>query len=152
MTVDEIRKSLECGPLFGGYITKHGFTPYLHDYDLIVELPRGHRYRYRFSHVPLATVTTTVKDSMWRESWDDAYIYAAWQGSASPGAFVWGVCCSLAQPGAKYIEDSASAREWEARFGKPMHEVRIETNGHNIQLIFHDLRVEDIDPRESAKT
>jgi hypothetical protein len=90
-----------------------------------------------------------VKDSLWRDSWGDIYIdYSAWQGSGSPAGYVWGVRYSVAYPGAKYVEDSVAAREWETRFGKPMHEVRIETNGHNIQLIFHDLSVEDIGPAD----
>jgi hypothetical protein len=151
VTVDEIRKSLEHGPLFDGYITKHGFAPYLRDYDVIVKWPRSRRFLYRFTHVPLATVTTAVTDSVWRNSWDDVYIdYSVWQNSGSPDGYVWGVCYSVAYPGAKYVEASVTAREWESRFGKPMHEVRIETNGHNIQLIFHDLRVEEIGPADEG--
>ena len=107
MTVDEIRESLEHGPLFDGYILKHGFAPYIRDYDVVVEWPRHRRFLYRFSHVPLATVNTAVKDSTWRDSWGDIYIdYSARQGSGSPDGYVWGVCSFVAYPGAKYVEDS----------------------------------------------
>ena len=57
--------------------------------------------------------------------------------------YVWGVCESTVYPGAKYITDSRLAQEWTSRLGKLMHEVLIETNGHNFHLVFHDLSVRE---------
>jgi len=33
---------------------------------------------------------------------------------------------------------------WSARFGRPMHEVEIETNGHNLSIVFHDVDVRKV--------
>ena len=44
----------------------------------------------------------------------------------------------------RYNEDSRQAREWTQRLGKPMHHISIETNGHNLQLIFHELHITKI--------
>jgi hypothetical protein len=148
VTADEIRECLERGPLFDGYIVKHGFVPFLRDYDLVVVAvaspPRRPQYLYRFSHVPFATVTTAVSDEVWRKSWADDYTnFQTWQRVGSPPGYVWGVCYSVAYPGAKCVEDSILAREWSSRLGKPMHEVQIKTNGHDLTLIFHDLNMEE---------
>jgi len=56
------------------------------------------------------------------------------------------VMCELAYPGATYIDDSAKAKQWSNRLGKPMHEVLIETNGHSLDLVFHDLIVRELHP------
>ena len=46
-----------------------------------------------------------------------------------------------AYPGLLYVAESAAAREWTERLNKPMHEVDIETNAHNIRLVFHDVEI-----------
>lgn len=149
MTADEIRECLERGPLFDGYIVRHGFVSFLRDYDLVVvavaHLPRRTQYLYRFSHVPFVMVTTAVSDEIWKKSWADDYInFQAWQRVGSPPGYVWGVGYSVAYPGAKCFEDSKLAREWSSRLGKPMREVQIKTNGHDLTLVFHDLKMEDL--------
>jgi hypothetical protein len=104
-----------------------------------------HQYLYRFSHCPSAIVSTAVKDTNWQKSWDDVFTdYGAWERAGCPEGYVWGVCYSDAYPGASYIDNSALAQEWSRRLNKPMHEVRIETNGHNLALVFHDLIVKEL--------
>ncbi len=47
------------------------------------------------------------------------------------------------------------AREWTERLGQPMHEVLIKTNGHNFQLVFHDVSIHKIaqgDPETNILT
>jgi hypothetical protein len=143
MTNDEMRKALQ-EPLFDSAIVRHGFAVFLRDYDVVAEVNKR-QFLYRFSHCTSATVTTAVAASVWLESWADIYTnYAAWVRAGGPDGYVWGVCYSLAYPGAAYVENSAVAQEWAVRLGKPMHEVLIETNGHNLRLIFHDLSVREL--------
>jgi hypothetical protein len=143
MTVEEMRKKLS-DPLFDSNIVRHGFAPFLRDYDVVAEINES-QFLYRFSHCTTATVTTAVKDELWRQSWTNVYTdYSVWERAGHPEGYVWGVCYSLAYPGATYIEDSDLAREWTDRLGRPMHEVTIQTNGHNIGLIFHDLSVQEL--------
>jgi hypothetical protein len=143
MTIDEIRKALQ-EPLFDSSIVRHGFAPFLRDYDIVAEINKC-QFLYRFSHCTSATVTTAVSDRAWQKSWEDIYTdYSAWNGSGGPEGYVWGVCYSDAYPGATYVDNSVPAKEWANRLGHPMHEVRIETNGHNLDLVFHDLRVREI--------
>jgi hypothetical protein len=143
MTVEEIRKALQ-EPLFDSAIVRHGFAPFFRDYDLVACI-KEHQFLYRFSHCTAAWITTAVADSLWRESWDDIYIdHAAWERAGAPSGYVWGVYYLLAYPGATYVENSELASDWSRKLGKQMHEVRIETNGHDIGLIFHDLSVREL--------
>jgi hypothetical protein len=143
---NDIREALEHdGHLFDSGIVRHSFTPYLRDYDVVVETPGRSQYLYRFSHCPFAQVTTRVGDKVWRQSWDDIFTdYSRWLKAGQPDGYVWGICESLAYPGAKYLQDSSVAQEWMSRLGKIMHEVLIETNGHDIRLVFHDLSVKEL--------
>jgi hypothetical protein len=142
---EELQAALERGYLFDGAIVRHGFTPYLRDYDIVAYFARGPEYLYRFSHCPLAEVTTAVPDDIWQRSLGDNFIdYSEWLKSGEPDGYIWGICESTVYPGAKYITDSRLAQGWTARLGKLMHEVIIETNGHNFRLVFHDLSVREL--------
>jgi hypothetical protein len=143
MTVEEMKKALQ-EPLFDSAIVRHGFAPFVRDYDLVASI-KEHQFLYRFSHCTSAWITTAVADRFWQESWDDIYTdYAAWERAGAPSGYVWGAGCLLAYPGATYVENSELAHEWSVKLGKQMHEVRIETNGHDIGLIFHDLSVREL--------
>ncbi len=41
----------------------------------------------------------------------------------------------------KLVQGSADAARWSRELGIPFHEAIIETNGHNISLVFSDLTV-----------
>ena len=143
MTENEIRKALE-NPLYDSGILRHGFARFGRDYDVVVAA-REDQFLYRFSHCTSVTITTSVSDQNWRKSWKDIYTdYSAWEGAGCPEGHVWGVRELDAYPGGRYINGSMDAEEWAIRLGKPMHEVRIETNGHNFNLIFHDLIVREL--------
>ncbi len=149
MNVGEIKRALQ-EPLFDACIVKHGFAPFLRDYDVVAQI-RTFQFLYRFTHCTSATVTTAVKDDFWKEAWEDIFTdYSTWERAGCPDGYVWGVCYALTYPGARYIEDSAVAREWTGRLGKQMHEVRMETNGHNLNLVFHDLIVRELKQDEEA--
>lgn len=44
------------------------------------------------------------------------------------------------------MPESDETREWSGLTGLPFHEVLIETNGHNITLVFSDLKISTVDP------
>lgn len=147
-----IRDKLDAGPLFDNAIVAHHFTPYMRDYDVLVDtaapLPDGKgsyhegRYRYRFTHCVVAHVTTTVNDYLWKSSWEDYFTdYSSWEAAGTPEGYVWGVCESIAYPGLRYVEDSLEAQEWRERLVRLMHEVVIETNAFALRLIFHDVDI-----------
>lgn len=46
-------------------------------------------------------------------------------------------------PGAALITDSPAARQWATAIGIDFHEVRIQTNAHDLTLIFSDLQVQE---------
>lgn len=94
-------KFLEGWPLFDSAIVEHRFTPYMRDYDVIVETtaaapdgsgsyPEG-RYQFRFTHCVFAKITSTVVDVTWACSWGDQFTdYDAWEESGEPEGYVWG--------------------------------------------------------------
>ena len=143
---------LEGWPLFDSWIERHGFSPYLRDYEVVVvamaalrdgsgSYAQG-RYHYLFSHCVEAHVHTSVKNESWRVSWEDTFIdYEEWERAGSPNGFVWGVRGMDAYAGAKYLPNSPLSAAWTERLAHRMHEVRIETNAHNLQLVFHGLTV-----------
>jgi len=129
-------------------IISYGSAPYFRDYDVIVDVttadPTGGsyikgRYRFRFTHCVEATVQTIGTPNAWDDVFTD---YAAWEAAGSPEGFVWGVNWAEAYPGMSYVKDSESAREWTEKLGHEMHEVLINTNTFDINLIFHDLRID----------
>jgi hypothetical protein len=48
------------------------------------------------------------------------------------------------------MPESDETRQWSERLGLPFHEVLIETNGHNLVLVFSDLRVSTVAPGTAA--
>jgi hypothetical protein len=47
-------------------------------------------------------------------------------------------------PGATLVADSPIARDWATAVGIDFHKVRIETDAHDLTLVFSDLRVENL--------
>jgi hypothetical protein len=157
----ELLQYLEKWPLFDNAIVEHGFTEYMRDYDVVVDamapLPNGSgsyvegRYRLRFTHCVQACSTSSLSDDTWRVSLEDLFTdYNAWLSAGEPAGYVWGVKSMDAYPGATYIRNSVLAADWSRRLGQSMHEVRIQTNAHNLQLIFHDLKVYRIASGDAA--
>ncbi len=157
-----LRERIEADDLFlDSAIVSHGFTDYLRDYDVVIDVPAAlppdvpigdttgsyiaGRYRYRFTHCPEVRVTSTVGDEAWRHSWDDAFTdYQAWEAAGNPEGFVWGVKWADAYPGLSYVTDGSLAAPWAERLAREMHEVAIETNVFTLRLVCHDLRVDQL--------
>lgn len=160
--VSDLRDRIEADErFFDSAIVSHGFTEYLRDYDVVIDVPAAlpadvpigdttgsyiqGRYRYRFTHCPEVRVVTTVRDDVWRLSWDDTFTdYERWEAAGNPEGFVWGVNWADAYPGMSYLSDSTLAASWTERLAREMHEIAIETNTFNLQLVCHDLRVHQL--------
>ncbi|MEV6374799.1 YxiG-like protein [Micromonospora musae] len=59
---------------------------------------------------------------------------------------VWAVRWQPLYPGAQLVADSRRAQGWAEQVGIDFHEVRIEMNGHNLNLIFSELEVRKLAP------
>lgn len=132
----------------------HGFADYMRDYELYIYATADPRtgiepehLRYRFTHCVRATVNTAVRRDVWSYSQDDDLIdYETWIEAGERDAYVWGVKWQALYPGMQLVSGSFEAQEWTAEIGRPFHEALIETNGHNISLVFADLEVTTIPP------
>lgn len=137
--------------VFDHALVFHGFTPYMRDYELIVYLsadPRSgvepsHR-RLLFTKCVRATVTTSLTEEIWSRSLDDRLI--DYDTGVELDGYVWGVNWQLLYPGGSVIDGSHDAAHWSQSLDETFHEVRIETNGHNLDLVFVDLIAETVQP------
>jgi hypothetical protein len=161
--VPNLRQRIDSDELFfDSGIVSHGYAPHLRDYDVVIDVSAAlpppevtigdttgsytkGRYQYRFTHCPEAHVTSRVGDDAWRLSWDDVFIDCEeWEAAGNPEGFVWGVNAADAYPGLSYVTDSPLAESWTARLGHEMHEVTVETNTFILQLVCHDLWVQQL--------
>ena len=144
---EEIRDLLET--LDDADITRHGFTPYMRDYEIVAAQPDWMAdtysvFRWLFTHCVVAEITAVLPPATYRLSWDDELTETGDLDILDRyplGAFVWGVNWAAAYPGPVYVADSPLAAEWSERLDRSMHEVTIETNVYALRLVFHNLRV-----------
>jgi hypothetical protein len=137
--------------VFDQAIVFHGFADYMRDYEIFIYAAADPRtgiqpahLRYRFTHCVRATVTTALSPEIWRRSLDERLIDRE-QGRDLDG-YVWGVKWQALYPGMKLLPASAEAGRWSRELGVPFREAVIETNGHNLCLVFSDLVVETVAP------
>jgi hypothetical protein len=151
---DEIQQKLE--EVFDQAIVYHGFADFIRDYDVYVYatadprtgIPPEH-LRYRFTHCVRAIATTAIPEHVWSRSLDDRLIdYAAATASDLDG-YVWGVKWQALYPGMTLLTASSEAERWSRALGRSFHEARIQTNGHDIALVFSDLAVTVVGPGEA---
>lgn len=135
--------------VFDQAIVFHGFADYLRDYDVYIYASADLRtdtapqhLRYRSKYCVRATAVSAVAPPVWRESLDDRLIDYG-QGRDLDG-YVWGVKWQNLYPGMSLVTESADADHWSRSLGIPFYEAVIETNGHNLSLVFADLVVDAI--------
>jgi hypothetical protein len=135
----------------------HGFADYMRDYLLYVQCVADPRtgiqpetLRYRFIHCVRATVTTEVRNDVWKRSLDDRLI--EYETGVDLDGFVWGVKWQCLYPGLKLVEGSTTAAEWSKRIGIDFHEATITTEAQSISLVFSDLEVTQAAPGEAPFT
>ncbi|MEU5485014.1 hypothetical protein AB0H11_47155 [Streptomyces mirabilis] len=85
---------------------------------------------------------TSVPAETWRVSLDDRLIDH--ETGLDLGGYVWGVKWHCLYPGAKLLPESEATRRWSKALGLDFHEVRIESNAHNLALLFSDLQVSEV--------
>lgn len=139
--------------VFDQAIVFHGFAEYMRDYDVFVYATADPRtgikpeyLRYRFTHCVRASVTTAVEPRVWTQSLDERLLDHQAAIEAGLDGYVWGVNFQVIYPGMTLLEGSTEAAEWADRLGIPFHEALIETNGHNLELVFSDLVVTQVEP------
>lgn len=99
--------------------------------------------RYRFKHCVRAVATSALAPEIWKRSLDERLVDYE-QGRDLDG-YVWGVKWQVLYPGMKLVWDSVDAERWSHELGVPFYEAAIETNGHNMSLVFSDLAVDTVD-------
>ncbi|WP_369374454.1 hypothetical protein AB1046_08955 [Promicromonospora sp. Populi] len=130
----------------------HGFADHMRDYDLYVYATADPRtgispehLRYRFTHCVRATVTTAVRHDSWAVSLGDEFTdFSEWERAGEPDGYVWGVRWQALYPGIRLLPESTEAGHWSSELGVPFHTARVETNAHDIELVFSDLRIDQI--------
>lgn len=149
MDANEIRQALD--EVFDQAIVFHGFTDYMRDYEVIVYATADPRtgiapehLSYTFKHCVRATVSSAVPPTVWAKSLDDRLI--DYEAGAILDGYVWGVKWQALYPGMSLVAASLDATRWSEALGVPFYEVLIETNGHNISLVFSDLLVRAVEP------
>ena len=137
--------------VFDQALVFHGFADYMRDYEVFIYATADPRtgiqpkhLLFRFTHCVRAVVTTAVSPEVWKQSLDERLIDFD-QGRDMDG-YVWGVKWQVLYPGMKLVPNSAEARRWSRELGLPFHEAAIETNGHNLSLVFSDLTVQAVEP------
>ncbi|MQY15014.1 hypothetical protein SRB5_51910 [Streptomyces sp. RB5] len=147
--MDAAALELALDELFDQALVHHGYTDYMRDYELIAYLtsdPRTgiaptHR-RFLFRNCVEATCRSTVHPDTWQVSLDDRL--TTHETAADLDGFVWGVRWQVLYPGASIVPNSAPATRWSQAIGLDFHEVRVETNAHDLTLVFSDLTVTDV--------
>ena len=146
---DEIRDALN--EVFDQAIVFHGFKDYMRDYEVIVYATADPRtgiapehLLYTFKHCVRAIVTSALPPEIWARSLDERLI--DYESGVDLDGYVWGVKWQAIYPGIELVAPSVDAARWADALGLPFHEVSIETNGHNINLLFSDLSVEPVTP------
>jgi hypothetical protein len=152
VNTQEIKSALD--EVFDQAVIFHAFADYMRDYDVYIYATADPRtgiepehLRYRFTHCVRATATTAVRRDVWPRSVGDEFTdYEDWLRSGEPEGYVWGVKWQVLYPGMQLLPASDETRQWSERLGLQFHEVLIETNGHNLALVFSDLRVSTVSP------
>lgn len=152
MNRQEIATAFE--DVFDQAIVFHGFAEHMRDYDVFVYATADPRtgiapehVRYRFTHCVRATAVSAVRRDVWRRSLDERLLdYEAYLAEPELDGYVWGVNWQALYPGMSLREESAEADDWSRAVGIPFFEARIETNGHNLELVFSDLTVTRVEP------
>jgi hypothetical protein len=142
-----LRRALD--DVFDQAIVYHAFTDYLRDYEMIVHVTaapstgvRPQYLRYLFRYCVEVDVRSAVSPEVWKHSLDDRLI--DYDTGKDLDGYVWGVKWQALYPGATVVDDSPRARAWSDAIGIEFHEVRLDTNGHNLSLVFGNLTVESL--------
>lgn len=149
MDVAELQQALD--EALDRAVVYHGFTGYMRDYEVIMYMTADPRtgiapahLRYLFRYCVEADCRTTVRPEIWHDSLDDRLI--DYETGVDLDGYVWGVKWHALWPGGQIVADSARAAAWTAAIGIDFHEVSLPTNAHELNLVFSDLQVNELEP------
>jgi hypothetical protein len=136
--------------VFDQGIVHHGYVDYMRDYEVILYCAADPRtgispehVRLLFTHCVAADAETAVPAEVWSKSMDDRLL----DGTIDHAdGYVWGVRWQAMYPGARVVGDSPRAARWSQALRRRFHEVRIETNGHHLNLVFAELQSAVVPP------
>ncbi|QNG37719.1 hypothetical protein F1C76_15050 [Geodermatophilaceae bacterium NBWT11] len=127
----------------------HAFTPYMRDYELVItassdpRLGRPIEYiSYLFVNCVFAKIDSTVSPAIWGRSLDDELVRP--RPDRTYDAFVWGVNWQPLYPAFDLADQSDRALAWTASLGIPFHQLELESNGHQMTVVFSELRVRNV--------
>ena len=137
--------------VFDQALVFHAYTDYMRDYELVIQasadpvtgIPTEY-LRYLFTQCVQADVTTALTEEIWSRSTDDRL--TDYDTGVDLDGYVWGVKWQALYPGLSLVDSSTAAARWSESLGIPFHEAIAQTNGHNIRLVFSDLRVVKAEP------
>jgi hypothetical protein len=145
----QIKEALD--EVFDQAILYHGFVDYMRDYEVVIFATADPRtgiapehLLYTFKHCVKATIASAVPPEVWARSLDERLI--DYDTGVDLDGYVWGVKWQALYPGMELNPDSAEATRWAAELNLPFYEASIQTNGHNITLVFSDLTVRQVAP------
>lgn len=135
-------------------IVFHGFTAYMRDYEVIVYASgdpstgvHPEHLRYLFTHCVRAMTRTAVRRDVWSRSLDERLTdFEQFEANDNVDGYVWGVKWQILDLGAELKGASEESLQWSRDVGIPFHEVLLQSNGHNIELVFSTLRVSVLEP------
>lgn len=149
MDANEIKNSLD--EIFDHAILFHAFTDYMRDYEVIAFVSTDPQsgiapktLSFLFKYCVEAHVETAVRADAWKASLSDALLDR--KTGPDHDGYVWGIRWQNLYPGASLLPESKTASKWEKEIGIGFHEVKFETNGHNLTLVFSDLEVREVKP------
>jgi len=136
--------------IFDQALVSHGFTNYMRDDELISSCSADpitgiapEHLRYVFTFCVVAEAETALAESSWGRSMDERLIN--YESGVNLDGYVWGVTWQMLCPGAHIVQDSERAGHWTTALNRDFHEVRVETNGHNLTLVFSELEVSKVE-------
>lgn len=131
--------------VFDQGIVHHGYVDYMRDYEVILYCTADPRtgvdpehVRLLFKHCVVAEVVTAVAPEVWARSLDERLTSRQVSVEDLDG-YVWGVRWQVMYPGGRVVSRSRRAKQWSRALDRPFHEVRIETNGHHLNLVFSEV-------------
>ncbi len=137
--------------VFDQALVFHAFSDYMRDYDLFIYATadpstgiQPDHLRYRFTHCVRADIHTAVSEETWARSLDERLVTC--DEGVNLDGYVWGVAWQVLYPGISLVERSPETARWSAALGIPFHHAEVRTNGHNLDLVFSDLRVDRLGP------
>ncbi|AZK95532.1 MULTISPECIES: YxiG-like protein [Streptomyces] len=145
MDTAELQRTLN--ETVGHLVVHHGYTPYMRDYEVIVDASNGVQspptyLRFLFRYCVEARCESFLSTDTWRDSLDDRLLDRE-TADPNPGSYVWGAKYHEMY-GAELRPESEATRHWSKAVGIDFREVHIETNAHDLTLLFSDLEVSEL--------